>query len=111
MLPLSNLNDLFKALADPTRRKLLDLLRTRDGRSLQDLCRHFTLSRFAVMKHLGILKGAGLVTVRYEGRHTLHYLNAVPLQRIADRWLSRYARRIAPALLDLKDTLEQGDSR
>ena len=96
----------FKALADRERRNVLDLLRRKDGRTLQDLCRHFTMSRFGVMKHLRVLTGAGLVTVRREGRFALHFLNPVPIQRIADRWLSRFSKGWAEALLDLKARLE-----
>lgn len=101
----------FKALADRERRKVLDLLRRKDGRTLQDLCRHFTMSRFGVMKHLRVLARAGLVTVRREGRFALHFLNPVPIQRIADRWLSRFSRGWAAALLDLKARLEREGRR
>lgn len=101
----------FKALADRERRRILDLLRKRSGRSLGDLCRHFAMSRFGVMKHLRVLARAGLVVVRREGRFALHYLNPVPIQRIADRWLSRYAKGWAAALLDLKAQLEREGRR
>src|SRR5688572_16553533 len=97
----------FRALADRSRRRILDLLRTRDGRTLQELCGHFRMSRFGVMKHLRILERARLVLALESGRRTLHYLNPVPLQEIVDRWMSRYARALAPSLTSLKRNLEK----
>jgi len=98
---------IFRALADGARRRMLDLLRERDGRTLRELCRGFRMTRFGVMKHLRILARARLVVVVRDGRFARHYLNAVPIQEIADRWLSRYARRIAPALTALKNRIEK----
>jgi DNA-binding transcriptional ArsR family regulator len=100
----------FKALADPTRRRILDLLRERNGQSLSDLevevTRHVEMTRFGVMKHLKVLVAAGLVTTERSGRHTLHYLNPVPIRLIHDRWIAKYAEGRVAALSDLKTRLE-----
>ncbi len=96
----------WKALADPTRRRLLDLLR--DGpQTTGELCARFPLSRFAVMKHLGILEQAGLVIVERRGRERWNYLNAVPIQQIYERWISGYAGFWAASLLRLKRRVEE----
>src|SRR5262245_50808104 len=98
---------IFKALADPTRRAVLDALFDLDGQSVQALCTRFpSMTRFGVMKHLGVLEAAGLVTTRRDGRHTLHFLNPVPIQDVADRWIGKYARPFTHALVDLRDDLE-----
>lgn len=100
------LDAVFKALADPTRRRVLDLLRAR-ARTTGELCAEFPgLSRFAVMKHVGVLHGAGLVTVRREGRVRWNHLNAVPLRRMYERWVSRYEGEWAGALLRLQERVE-----
>lgn len=96
----------FKALGDESRRKLLDLLFLKDGRSLSELESHLPMTRFGVMKHLRILKAAGLVTTRKSGRETLHYLNAVPIQMVYDRWVSKYSKGWARTLTELKYDLE-----
>ena len=99
----------FKALADPTRRLLLDQLFERDGMTLGELEAAVPdLSRFGVMKHLGVLEQAGLVVTRKQGRHKHHYLNPVPIRLIYERWIDKYRDRHAVALLDLKDHLEAG---
>ena len=97
----------FKALADPTRRFLLDLLFERDGRTLTELESGLEMTRFGVMKHLRILEDAGLVLTRRSGREKLHFLNAVPIQLIHDRWIDKYTERHASALADLKQELEK----
>jgi DNA-binding transcriptional ArsR family regulator len=97
----------FKALADPTRRLLLDLLFERDGRTLSDLESQVEMSRFGVMKHLKVLEEAGLVVAQKSGREKLHYLNAVPIRLIHDRWIDKYTERRVTALIDLKAELEQ----
>jgi DNA-binding transcriptional ArsR family regulator len=97
----------FKALADPTRRFLLDLLHQRDGRTLTELESELAMTRFGVMKHLRVLEGAGLVVARKSGREKLHYLNPVPIRQIQHRWIDKYAERHVDALLDLKHTLEE----
>lgn len=95
---------MFRALADPTRRALLDALFERDARSLHDLCTIAPdLSRFTVMKHLGILEDAGLITTRKVGRQKLHHLNPVPIQRLADRWIGKFAQPFTRALADLDE--------
>jgi DNA-binding transcriptional ArsR family regulator len=97
----------FKALADVSRRKLLDLLFLKDGQSLSELAGHLPeMTRFGVMKHLKLLKQAGLVTTRKQGRETLHYLNAVPIQMVYDRWVSKYSKGWARSLTELKYELE-----
>jgi DNA-binding transcriptional ArsR family regulator len=96
----------FKALADPTRRFLLDLLHARDGRSLTELESGLEMSRFGVMKHLKVLQEANLVVTRRHGREKLHFLNAVPIRQIHDRWIDKYTGEHAGALLELKNELE-----
>lgn len=106
--PVAADDQAFRALADPTRRLLLDLLFEREGRTLHDLEAGVDgMTRFGVMKHLRVLEGAGLVVTRRVGREKLHYLNPVPVQLIHDRWVSKYTRRQAAALADLKDDLER----
>ncbi len=97
----------FKALADPTRRFLLDTLFARDGRTLTELESELDMTRFGVMKHLRVLEDAGLVVTRRSGREKLHYLNAVPIRLIHDRWIDKYTERHVAALTDLKNTLEE----
>jgi DNA-binding transcriptional ArsR family regulator len=96
----------FKALADPTRRSLLDRLFERDGRTLTELEAQLEMTRFGVMKHLKVLEGAGLVVSRKRGREKLHFLNPVPIRQIHDRWIDKYREREVSALLDLKTSLE-----
>ncbi len=98
----------FRALADPTRRRLLDRLFARDGRTLTALESELPMTRFGVMKHLRVLAEAGLITTRKVGRERFHYLNPVPIQRISDRWINKYAAVRASALADLKTALEGG---
>jgi DNA-binding transcriptional ArsR family regulator len=97
----------FKALADPTRRHLLDRLFERDGRSLTELESELAMTRFGVMKHLRVLQEAGLVATRRSGREKLHYLNPVPIRLLHDRWIDKYTERRVSALADLKHGLEQ----
>ena len=97
---------MFKALADPTRRFLLDLLFTRDGRTLGELEAEVAMTRFGVMKHLRVLEEAGLVVTRKSGREKLHFLNPVPIRSIHDRWIDKYTERHVAALIDLKNELE-----
>lgn len=96
----------FRALADPTRRFLLDLLFQRDGRTLKELESGLEMTRFGVMKHLKILEDAGLVVTRRSGREKLHFLNPVPIRLIHDRWIDKYRERHVSALLALKSELE-----
>jgi DNA-binding transcriptional ArsR family regulator len=97
----------FKALADPTRRLLLDRLYTGDGATLGALESEVEMTRFGVMKHLRILEDAGLVVTRRSGREKLHYLNPVPIRLIHDRWINKYAERQVSALAELKHELEE----
>jgi len=97
----------FKALADPTRRFLLDRLLARDGRTLTELESELEMTRFGVMKHLRVLEDAGLVIARRSGREKLHFLNPVPIRLVHDRWVSKYAEPWAAALSGLKHTLEE----
>ncbi len=100
------MDDVFKALADPTRRSLLDELFREDGQTLSALEARFDITRFGVMKHLKQLEEAGLVVTRRRGREKLHFLNPVPIRLVHDRWVSKYAEPWAAALGDLKQTLE-----
>jgi DNA-binding transcriptional ArsR family regulator len=97
----------FKALADPTRRFLLDKLFVRDGRTLTDLESELEMTRFGVMKHLRVLEDADLVVTRRSGREKLHFLNPIPIRLIHDRWIDKYTERQVSALTDLKTTLEE----
>ena len=96
----------FKALADPTRRFLLDRLFVRDGRTLTELESELEMTRFGVMKHLKVLEEADLVVARRSGREKLHYLNPVPIRQIHNRWIDKYTEHRVSALLDLKSELE-----
>lgn len=99
---------IFKALADPTRRTLLDALRQRDGQSLQELTKLLDMTRFGVMKHLGVLEAAHLVISKKHGRFKYHYLNALPLQQTIDRWIEpMLGKPVARAVLTLKTTVER----
>jgi DNA-binding transcriptional ArsR family regulator len=97
----------FKALADSTRRHLLDRLFERDGRTLTDLESELEMTRFGVMKHLRVLEEAGLITTRKAGREKLHFLNPVPIRLIHDRWIDKYTERRVAALSELKSRLEE----
>lgn len=103
------MDDVFDALAHPIRRDLLDALRENDGQTLGELERRHAVTRFAVMKHLRVLEAAGLVTTVKVGREKRHYLNPVPIQRIVDRWISRYAAPFVRTLADLAEVFERGD--
>lgn len=97
----------FKALADPTRRLLLDLLYARDGQTLTELESGLEMTRFGVMKHLKVLEEANLVVTRRAGREKLHFLNPIPIRMVHDRWIDKYTERQVTALLDLKNRLEE----
>jgi DNA-binding transcriptional ArsR family regulator len=99
-------NRVFKALADPTRRFLLDLLFEREGRTLSELEAEVDMTRIGVMKHLRLLEEAGLVVTRRSGREKLHFLNPVPIRLIHDRWINKYTERHVSALANLKSDLE-----
>jgi DNA-binding transcriptional ArsR family regulator len=101
------MDGVFKALADPTRRSLLDALYEEDGQTLSALERRLPMTRIGVMKHLRILEGAGLVTTQRRGREKLHFLNPVPIRQVYDRWVSKYAEPWAATLTGLKRELEE----
>jgi DNA-binding transcriptional ArsR family regulator len=101
-----NLDAVFKALADRSRRKLLDRLFANNGQTLNELCVRLGMTRQAVTKHLALLERANLVSTVWQGREKLHYLNPVPIQKLADRWISKYERSRLRALADLKTQLE-----
>src|SRR4051794_6746179 len=100
------MDDVFKALSDPTRRDLLDELFREDGQTLSALEARFDMTRFGIAKHLKILEEAGLVVTRRRGREKLHFLNPVPIRLVHDRWVSKYAEPWAAGLSDLKSRLE-----
>jgi uncharacterized protein YndB with AHSA1/START domain/DNA-binding transcriptional ArsR family regulator len=105
---VEDLDTAFRALADASRRTLLDSLRARDGQTLGDLERSLPgMTRFGVMKHLRLLEDAGLVTAYRDGRRKLHYLNPVPIRLIADRWISRYAAPLVARIADVKQSVEE----
>jgi uncharacterized protein YndB with AHSA1/START domain/DNA-binding transcriptional ArsR family regulator len=101
------MDEVFKALADGSRRRLLDRLNARNGQSLRELCAGLDMARQSVSKHLAVLEAAGLVSTVWQGREKLHYLNAAPINAMADRWINQYHRKRARALADLKTALEQ----
>ena len=101
------MDDVFKALADPTRRSLLDELFKQDGQTLSALEERLPMTRFGVMKHLRVLEEAGLVVTRRSGREKLHFLNPVPIRMIYNRWIDKYTEGPAAALIDLKRALEE----
>jgi len=100
------MDKVFKALADASRRELLDRLRTESGQTLGQLCANLDMTRQAVTKHLALLEEANLVVVLWRGREKLHYLNPVPIHEIAERWIGKFERARLDALADLKDKLE-----
>src|SRR6266536_2579663 len=101
------MDEVFKALADPTRRSLLDQLFKRDGQTLSALERRLPMTRFGVMKHLRVLEDTGLVTTKRRGREKLHFLNPAPIRLVHDRWVSKYAEPWAATLSELKRDLEE----
>src|ERR1700759_3961519 len=101
------MDTVFKALADPTRRQLLDFLHPRNGQTLGELCEGLAMSRQAVSKHLALLEAANLVATVWRGREKLHYLNPVPIHEIYERWIGKYERHRLQALSDLKKGLEE----
>jgi len=104
---MPGMDAVFKALADPTRRSLLDQLFIQDGQTLSDLVRRLTMTRFGVMKHLRVLEDAGLVVTKRRGREKLHFLNPVPIRLIHDRWIDKYTGPWAATLTGLKKELEE----
>ena len=105
------MDEVFKALADPSRRRLLDELHSSNAQTLGELCRHLDMSRQAVTKHLWLLERANLVVILWHGREKLHYLNPVPLNQVAERWIDKHQRRIPLALSELESGLERTGPR
>ena len=103
------MDEVFKALADASRRELLDSLRAENGQTLGELCSRLAMTRQAVSKHLAILEAANLVATVWRGREKLHYLNPVPIHEIAERWIGKFERSRLQALSDMKQALEQSD--
>ena len=100
----AGMDPVFRALADPSRRRLLDGLRERDGQTLTELCEAIPdMTRFGVMKHLAVLEEAHLVVTERHGRSKHHYLNPIPIRQIHDRWISKYAEPFASALIELSE--------
>jgi DNA-binding transcriptional ArsR family regulator len=104
---MARMDAVFKALADSSRRELLDRLHANNGQTLTQLCQHLDMSRQAVTKHLGLLEAANLVATVWHGREKLHYLNPTPLHEIYERWIGKYERHRLQALGDLKKGLEE----
>jgi DNA-binding transcriptional ArsR family regulator len=104
-----SMDAVFRALADPSRRQLLDNLHARNGQTLGELCGHMDMTRQAVTKHLAILEEANLIATVWRGREKLHYLNPVPIHEVADRWIGKFERVRLRALSDLKKRLENKD--
>src|SRR4051812_33577239 len=107
---LGHVDEVFRALSDPTRRALLDELFRADGQTLGALEQRFEITRFGVMKHLRVLEDAGLVLTRRRGREKLHFLNPVPIRLVHDRWIDKYTERWVSALADLKTELEKEEA-
>jgi DNA-binding transcriptional ArsR family regulator len=106
---MANHDPLFKALADASRRKLLDVLHAHDGQTLGELCEHLDMTRQAVTQHLAVLEAANLVGIQWNGREKLHFLNPVPLQQIYERWIAKFEQPRLKALHQLKQKLEGHD--
>jgi len=100
---------LFKALADPSRRKLMDVLHAHDGSTLTELCEHLDMTRQGVTQHLDVLEDADLIAIVWRGREKLHFLNPVPLQEIYERWIAKFEKPRLKALANLKRRLEKAD--
>jgi DNA-binding transcriptional ArsR family regulator len=107
MAKIQDADLLFKALADPSRRKLLDVLHAHDGQTLNELCEHLDMTRQAVTQHIALLEAANLVATLRQGREKLHFLNPVPLQQIYERWIAKFEKPRLKALSDLKNRLEK----
>jgi len=100
------MDSVFKALADKTRRELLDRLFAKDGQTLGELCEYLSMTRQAVTKHLVLLEEANLIVIQWKGREKLHYLNPVPIQEVYERWVSKYEHARVAAISNLKQALE-----
>jgi len=108
---LQDIDKVFKALADPGRRRLLDVLHRENGQTLMALCEHMDMSRQAVTQHLQLLEEANLIAIFWQGREKLHYLNPVPLHEIYERWIEKFERNRLGVLRDLKKKLESDNEK
>jgi len=106
-MPVKEIDKVFKALADPSRRQLLDRLHARNGQTLSELCKGLDMARQSVTQHLGLLEDANLISVQWQGREKLHYFNPVPIQQIYERWIRKFEQPRLEALHDLKRRLEK----
>ena len=106
-MPVTKIDNVFKALADPSRRELLDRLHARNGQTLTELCSGLDMTRQAVTQHLAVLQEANLVAVRRQGREKLHYFNPVPIHEIYERWIRKFEHQRLQALHDFKTKLER----
>jgi DNA-binding transcriptional ArsR family regulator len=106
-MPVKEIDKVFKALADPSRRQLLDRLHARNGQTLSELCKGLDMARQSVTQHLGLLEDANLISVQWQGREKLHYFNPVPIQQIYERWIRKFEQPRLEALHDLKRKLEK----
>ena len=106
-MPVKEIDKVFKALADPSRRQLLDRLHARNGQTLSELCKGLDMARQSVTQYLGLLEDANLISVQWQGREKLHYFNPVPIQQIYERWIRKFEQPRLEALHDLKRRLEK----
>ena len=104
---MKNIDKVFKALADPSRRELIDRLNAKNGRTLNELCQGLDMARQSVTQHLGVLEDANLISVQRQGREKLHYFNPVPIHEIYQRWIRKFEQKRLGALHNLKTTLER----
>jgi DNA-binding transcriptional ArsR family regulator len=109
VIPCDDTDLLFRALADPNRRKLLDLLHAHDGRTLNELCEHLEMTRQGVTQHMDLLEAANLVATVRRGREKLHFLNPIPLQEIYERWIAKFEKPRLKAISDLKRRVEKAN--
>src|ERR1700689_5439207 len=106
-MPANEIDKVFKALADPSRRELLDRLHAKNGQTLSELCKGLNMARQSVAQHLGLLEGANLISVERQGREKLHYFNPVPIHEIYERWIRKFEQGRLDALRDFKTKLER----
>jgi DNA-binding transcriptional ArsR family regulator len=106
-MPVKEIDKVFKALADPSRRQLLDRLHGRNGQTLSELCKGLDMARQSVTQHLGLLEDANLISVQWQGREKLHYFNPIPIQQIYERWIRKFEQPRLEALHDLKRKVEK----
>lgn len=106
-MPIKEIDKVFKALADPSRRELIDRLHARNGQTLNELCKGLEMARQSVTQHLGLLEDANLISIQWKGREKLHYFNPVPIHEIYERWIQKFEQERLAALHDFKTKLER----